>query len=165
VTAPIRPSGLLTVADRLTELDDHSGEMAGVHLRRAVSGGYYALLHGLVAEAVARTVGVGPEREADRWAASRWYSHGDLKTVSRWVARLSVGQSIPDGVAPLLEPLPVGLVTVATEFVFLQDRCMKLTTITAFSCRWRMRVVRSTAPGRQSVCFPAFVGIGCMTTT
>jgi hypothetical protein len=31
VTAPIRPSALLAVADRLIELDDHSGRLAGGH--------------------------------------------------------------------------------------------------------------------------------------
>jgi hypothetical protein len=75
----------------------------------------------LVNQATARTVGADPDREADRHAVSRWYAHGDIKTVSQWIVRRAAGQSVPDPIAQLLDAPPADLVAVADAFVALQE--------------------------------------------
>jgi hypothetical protein len=118
LSAPITSEALLSVADTLARVDDAS---TTVHLRRAVSSAYYALFHGLIADATRRTVGDHPDREDDRYAIGRWYNHGEMRSVSRWVIRRARGESIPDGVAHLLDHSPPELVGLAQAFVQLQE--------------------------------------------
>jgi hypothetical protein len=120
VRAPITSEALLTLADALAR---HPDPVHGttVHLRRAVSTAYYALFHGLIDEATRRTFGAGPARLGDRHRLSRWYSHGELRTVSQWVIRLSRGEAVPDTVAALLDVPSPDLVEVARAFVLLQE--------------------------------------------
>jgi hypothetical protein len=117
VTAPITSEALLSVADTLARLDDSTT----VARRRAVSSAYYALFHGLIAEAVRRTFGDDPARDEDRYTVSRWYNHGEMRTVSQWVIRLSRGESVPNGVAVLLGNPPPDLVELARAFIQLQE--------------------------------------------
>ena len=117
--APITSEALLSVADTLARLDDAS---TTVHLRRAVSSAYYGLFHGLIADATRRTFGLEADREPDRQVLSRWYNHGEMRSVCQWVIRLASGQSVPDGVAALLADPPAELVSVARTFVQLQEQ-------------------------------------------
>jgi hypothetical protein len=117
VTAPITSEALLSVADTLAHLDDPTTTAR----RRAVSTAYYALFHGLVAEAVRHTIGDDPARDEDRYTVSRWYSHGDLRTVSQWVIHLSRGESVPNGVAVLLGGPSPDLVELARAFIQLHE--------------------------------------------
>lgn len=117
MTAPITSEALLSVADTLARLDDPTT----VARRRAVSSAYYALFHGLIAEAVRRTFGDDPARDDDRYTVSRWYNHGEMRTVSQWVIRLSRGESVPNGVAVLLGNPPPDLVELARAFIQLQE--------------------------------------------
>lgn len=117
MTAPITSEALLSVADTLAQLDDRSTAAR----RRAVSTAYYALFHGLIAEAVARTVGDDPERDEDRYTYSRWYAHGEMRTVSQWVIRLARGESVPNGIPILLGNPPRDLVELARAFIQLQE--------------------------------------------
>lgn len=110
---------MLSLADTLARLDADS---TTVHLRRAVSSAYYALFHGLVADATRRTFGAAADREPDRHVLSRWYNHGEMRSVSQWLIRLAQGQSVPDGVAALLADPPADLVSVARAFVQLQEQ-------------------------------------------
>lgn len=117
MTAPITSEALLSVADTLARLNDPST----VARRRAVSSAYYALFHGLIAEATRRTFGDDPVRDEDRYTVSRWYNHGEMRTVSQWVIRLSRGESVPNGVADLLGGPPVDLIELARAFIQLQE--------------------------------------------
>jgi len=117
VTAPITSEGLLSVADTLARLDDPTTTAR----RRAVSSAYYALFHGLVAEAVRRTFGDDPARDEDRYTVSRWYNHGEMRTVAQWVIRLSRAETVPNGVAVLLGGPPPDLVELARAFIQLQE--------------------------------------------
>jgi hypothetical protein len=117
VTAPITSEALLSVADTLARLDDPTT----VARRRAVSSAYYALFHSLIADAVGRTIGDDPARDEDRYTVSRWYSHGEMRTVSQWVIRLARGESVPNGVAVLLGNPPPDLVELARAFIQLQE--------------------------------------------
>jgi hypothetical protein len=117
VTAPITSEGLLSVADALARLDDPTTAAR----RRAVSSAYYALFHGLVAEAVRRTFGDDPAHDEDRYTASRWYNHGEMRAVSQWVIRMSRGESVPNGVAVLLGGPRPELVELARAFIQLQE--------------------------------------------
>ena len=117
--APITSEALLSVADTLARLDDAS---TTVQLRRAVSSAYYGLFHGLIADATRRTFGLEADREPDRQVLSRWYNHGEMRSVCQWVIRLASGQSVPDGVAALLADPPAELVSVARTFVQLQEQ-------------------------------------------
>ena len=117
MTAPITSEALLSVADTLARLDDPTT----VARRRAVSSAYYALFHGLIAEAVRRTFGDDPARDEDRYTVSRWYNHGEMRTVSQWVIRLSRGESVPNGVAVLLRNPPPDLVELSRAFILLQE--------------------------------------------
>jgi hypothetical protein len=117
VTAPITSDALLSVADTLARLDDPTT----VARRRAVSSAYYALFHGLIADAVSRTIGDDPARDEDRYAVSRWYGHGEMRIVSQWVIRLARGESVPNGVAVLLGNPPPDLVELARAFIQLQE--------------------------------------------
>jgi len=98
---------MLSLAETLARLDD---DFTTVHLRRAVSSAYYALFHGLIADATLRTVGDDPAHEDDRYTLSRWYSHGEMREVCQWVIRIARRESVPDGVARLLADPPAGLV-------------------------------------------------------
>jgi uncharacterized protein (UPF0332 family) len=118
VTTGITSEALLSVADTLTRTKDDS---TTVHLRRAVSSAYYALFHGLIAEATRREVGVDPTREHDRHVLSRWYGHGEMRTVSNWVIRRADRRPVPEGVDDLLDHPPPDLVRVAMSFVELQQ--------------------------------------------
>lgn len=117
MTAPITSEALLSVADTLARLDDPTT----VARRRAVSSAYYALFHGLIADAVTRTIGDDPARDEDRYTISRWYNHGEMRTVSQWVIRLARGESVPNGVAVLLGNPPADLVELARAFIQLQE--------------------------------------------
>lgn len=117
MTAPITSEALLSVADTLARLDDPTT----VARRRAVSSAYYALFHGLIAEATRRTFGDDPAHDEDRYTVSRWYNHGEMRTVSRWVIRLSRNESVPNGVAVLLSDPSLGLVELARAFIQLQE--------------------------------------------
>jgi uncharacterized protein (UPF0332 family) len=117
VSAPITSEALLSVADTLARLDDHTT----VARRRAVSSAYYALFHGLIADAVDRTIGDDPARDDDRYTVSRWYNHGEMRTVSQWVIRLARDESVPNGVAVLLGNPPADLVELARAFIQLQE--------------------------------------------
>jgi hypothetical protein len=117
VTAPIKSDALLSVADTLARLDDSTT----VARRRAVSSAYYALFHGLIADAVSRTIGDDPARDEDRYTVSRWYNHGEMRTVSQWVIRLARGESVPNGVAVLLGNPPPDLVELVRAFIQLQE--------------------------------------------
>jgi hypothetical protein len=121
VRRPIRGEELLDLAELLAGRNAGPGRPRTVHLRRAISSAYYALFHELVNHATARTVGAGPDREADRHAVTRWYAHGDIKTVSQWTVRRAVGQSVPDPIAHLLDNPPADLVAVADAFLALQE--------------------------------------------
>ena len=57
--APITSEALLTHSDTLARLSDPTYSTT-VHLRRAVSGAYYALFRELVGEATRRAVGPDP---------------------------------------------------------------------------------------------------------
>jgi hypothetical protein len=118
LSAPITSAALLSVADTLAQIEDVS---TTVHLRRAVSSAYYALFHGLIADATRRTVGDHSDREDDRYAIGRWYNHSEMRLVSRWVICRARGESIPDGVADLLDHPPPELVDLARAFVQLQE--------------------------------------------
>jgi uncharacterized protein (UPF0332 family) len=117
VSAPITSEALLSIADTLARLDDPTT----VARRRAVSSAYYALFHGLVAAAVSRTIGEDADRELDRHTVSRWYNHGDIRTVSLWAIRLSRGESVPTGVATLLGNPPPDLIELARAFIQLHE--------------------------------------------
>lgn len=117
MTAPITSEALLSVADTLARLDDPTA----VARRRAVSTAYYALFHGLIADAVNRTVGNDPTRDEDRYVVSRWYNHGEMRTVSQWVIRLARAESVPNGVAALLSDPPADLIELARTFIQLQE--------------------------------------------
>lgn len=117
MTAPITSEALLSVADTLAQLDDPSS----VARRRAVSTAYYALFHGLIAEAVGRTIGEGPDRYEDRYTVSRWYPHGEMRTVSQWVIRLARGESVPNGIPVLLGNPAADLVELTRAFIQLQE--------------------------------------------
>lgn len=117
MTAPITSEALLSVADTLARLDDPST----VARRRAVSSAYYALFQGLIAEATRRTFGDDPALDEDRYTVSRWYTHGEMRTVSQWVIRLSRGESVPNGVAVLLGNPSSDLVELARAFIQLQE--------------------------------------------
>lgn len=117
MTAPITSEALLSVADTLAQLDDPTTAAR----RRAVSTAYYALFHGLIADAVAQTTGDDPDREEDRYTYSRWYAHGEMRTVSQWVIRLARGESVPNGVAVLLANPPPDLVELARAFLRLRE--------------------------------------------
>lgn len=117
MTAPITSEALLSVADTLARLNDPTT----VARRRAVSSAYYALFHGLIGNAVSRTIGDDPARDEDRYTLSRWYSHGEMRTVSQWVIRLARGESVPNGVVVLLGSPPADLVELARAFIQLQE--------------------------------------------
>jgi hypothetical protein len=117
VSAPITSEALLSVADTLARLDDPTT----VARRRAVSSAYYALFHGLIADAVSRTIGDDPGRDEDRYTVSRWYNHGEMRSVSQWVIRLARGESVPNGVAVLLGNPPADLVELARALIQLQE--------------------------------------------
>lgn len=119
MSAPITSEALLSIADTLARLDDPS--TSTVALRRAVSSAYYALFHGLIADATLRTIGNDPDRELDRHTMSRWYSHGEMRAVSQWVIRLARNESVPTGVAVLLGNPPADLVELARAFIQLQE--------------------------------------------
>jgi hypothetical protein len=120
MTAPITGAELLDVAELLAAQDTPTRPRPG-HRRRAISSAYYALFHELVGEAVSRAVGSGPERQAERDVVSRWYRHGDLRTVADWVVARSLGRKIPDPVTPLLADPSPDLVALADAFVILHD--------------------------------------------
>lgn len=117
MTAPITSDALLAVSEHLAAIDDPTA----VAHRRAVSSAYYALFHGLIADAVRRAIGDDLAGEEDRYAVSRWYSHGDMRAVSQWVVRLARGESVPRGVAILLGDPPPDLVELARGFIQLQE--------------------------------------------
>lgn len=117
MTAPITSEALLSVADTLARLDDPTT----VARRRAVSSAYYALFHGLIAEAVRHTFGDDAARDGDRYTVSRWYNHGEMRTVSRWVIRISRSDSVPNGVEVLLGNPPPDLIELARAFIQLQE--------------------------------------------
>lgn len=95
--------------------------MRTVELRRAISSAYYALLQELVRRATRRTVSDEPEREADRNAVSRWYSHIEIKSVSQWVISRSAGRTLPQRIGMLLDQVPPTLVEIAYAFLDLQE--------------------------------------------
>lgn len=117
MSAPITSEALLSVADTLAQLDDPTTAAR----RRAVSTAYYALFHGLIAAAVAQTTDDDPARDEDRYTYSRWYSHGEMRTVSQWVIRLARNESVPNGIATLLGNPPADLVELARAFIQLQE--------------------------------------------
>lgn len=117
MNAPITSDGLLSVAEALARFDDTSTAAD----RRAVSTAYYALFHGLVSDAVRRTTEDDPDRDDDRRTYSRWYAHGEIRTVSQWVVRLARGETVPNGVPVLLGSPPTDLVDLARTFVQLQE--------------------------------------------
>jgi len=121
VRRPIRGEELLDLAELLAGRDAGPGRPRTVHLRRAISSAYYALFHELISQATGRTVGAGPDREADRHAVSRWYVHAEIKTVCQWTVRRAAGQSVPDSIAHLLDTPPPDLVAVADAFLALQE--------------------------------------------
>jgi hypothetical protein len=117
---PITGAELLDYADEvLAGLDP--AQSHAIRLRRATSAAYYALFHELVCEAVRQSIGGDPAREADRHSVSRWYTHTDIRTVSRWVLARAQNRTIPDPVAPLLDSPPPDLVAVADALLALQD--------------------------------------------
>ena len=118
MTTEITSEALLSLADTLAQTKDAS---TTIHLRHAVSSAYYALFHGLIAEATMREVGADPTRDHDRHVLSRWYGHGEMRTVSNWVIRSADSRPVPEGVDDLLDHPPSDLVRVAMSFVELQE--------------------------------------------
>jgi hypothetical protein len=118
---PIRSEELLEFADFLAGREVDPDHAPTIHLRRAVSSAYYALFHGLIAQATQRTMGAGNDREADRYSVSRWYAHREIRAVCQWVVNRSAGRTVPDGVAALLDTPPPDLVAVAELFLALQQ--------------------------------------------
>jgi len=117
---PITGAELLDYAEAVLAALDPA-QPRTIPLRRATSAAYYALFHELVREAVRQTIGDDDAREADRHAVSRWYTHTNIRTVSRWVLARAQGRTIPDPVAPLLDAPSPDLVAVADAFLALQD--------------------------------------------
>lgn len=120
MTSPISSSELLAVADDLLGLYDPASPRPEL-LRRAVSSAYYALFHELIAEAVRQTLGVDASRSADRHAVARFYQHGEMRSVCRWVLDRAQRRTLPDRVSALLDSPQAALVEVAAALVTLQD--------------------------------------------
>jgi len=87
VRASITSAALLTLGHPCSASDPTCSTT--VHLRRAVSGAYYALFRELVGEATRRAVGPERSRQHDRSPLARWYAHGEIRTVSQWVERVT----------------------------------------------------------------------------
>lgn len=113
---------LLRLADLLAEVDGVRAGTGTAHLRRAVSSAYYALFHELVSRAALQAVGPSPERQPDRHALARAYSHSVIRTVSQWVLDSAQDRKPPDLAAALLRDPPAELVAVAQVFCKSQDR-------------------------------------------
>ncbi len=120
MAAPVTSAELLDVAELLVAQDSASRPRPG-HVRRAISSAYYALFHELVDAAVSRAVGSDPARQAERDVVSRWYRHGDLRTVAGWVVARAEGRKIPDPVVLLLGSPSPELVALADAFVALHE--------------------------------------------
>ncbi len=84
---PIEPDKLLDAADLLAPPQTGPGRPPYTAHRRAVSTAYYAVFHA-VADRVSRLVFPAAD-ERFRQRVRRWIGHGDMKTVSRWIAALS----------------------------------------------------------------------------
>jgi hypothetical protein len=85
-------------------------------LRRAVSAGYYAVFHLLVADGAAMLTRSNPP--ALRAQVRRAFTHGDMKSVCRQFASGSLSQQI----RPLITvPLEAQLKAVAEAFLALQE--------------------------------------------
>lgn len=118
MTTGITSEDLLSRADVLAQIKDDS---TTIHFRGAVSSAYYALFHGIIAEATLQEVGADAVRDDDRQVLGRWYGHGEMRRVSTWVIRRARRASVPAGVDELLDYPPPGLVAVAEAFVRLQE--------------------------------------------
>jgi len=84
---------MLGLAQHLLTVDRRRPKV--INLRRAVSAAYYAVFHRLISDAVAGTVGVGPDVAARHpnnpstlrldHAIARWFTHTQMKTASKWI--------------------------------------------------------------------------------
>lgn len=113
---------LLAQAKELVALDP--GRPRQVSLRRAVSAAYYALFHRLIAFSVQNVVGVAGLSAAIGLDMSRWFNHGQMKTVSAWFSKRG---KIPPKVSSLLgysagaSVVPGDLDSVASTLTLLQE--------------------------------------------
>ncbi len=93
-------------------------------LRRAVSAAYYALFHRLIAFSVQNVVGAAGRSGPIGLEMSRWFSHGQMKTVSAWFSKRG---KVPKEVAALLgytggaSIVPGDLESVARTLTQLQE--------------------------------------------
>jgi len=106
---------LLAQAQTLATLDE--GIPSQANLRRAISSGYYALFHLLIAEAVKRFLPADPPGLRER--ASRAFSHGEMKqTCYRFLTK-----RIVEDLAPLLRTsISAKMLFTAEIFVNLQEQ-------------------------------------------
>jgi hypothetical protein len=86
---PIRPDALLRQARVLAGFGAGRGRPKTIDHRRAVSAAYYALYHRLIDACVDLMFPKGIPESA-RHAATRWFDHGDIAEVCRWVLKVAI---------------------------------------------------------------------------
>jgi hypothetical protein len=120
---PLADAATTTGVDLLAFADDIVGVPSPrpAALRRAVSAAYYAVFHELVHTAVRQSIGTDSTHVNDRQAASRWYSHQDVRVVSGWVRAQARGERIPKKVQILLDLPPPDLVAFTEAVNDLQE--------------------------------------------
>jgi hypothetical protein len=116
MTTPTSGLDLLGFADDVL----HTAAPRPAALRRAVSAAYYTVFHELVRAAVRRSVGDHPVHHIDRHVAYRWYTHSDLRVVSKWVLAAAGRGKLPEQASSLLASPPPDLVILANRVGQLQ---------------------------------------------
>jgi hypothetical protein len=91
VTAPTLDADLLDFADDVLS----SPAPRPAALRRAVSAAYYAVFHELIGVAARRMLGDDPSHVDDWSTARRWYSHHDIRVVSKWIIAQTKRHRLP----------------------------------------------------------------------
>ncbi len=113
----IHPYELLRLAERLVPADVGRGKPRTVELRRGVSTAYYALFHELIWQATRELVGDEPTAKIQRYKASRWIAHAEVKEL----AKAASGASPTSALASVLGPVDQRLARVAEAFVTLHE--------------------------------------------
>jgi hypothetical protein len=118
-----RADGLVVGSDLLGFADDVicAPDPRPAALRRAVSAAYYAVFHELIQAAIRRSIGADAAHAMDRQAASRWYSHHDVRVVSDWVRAQARGERIPEKARALLDQPSPELVILTEAVRTLRD--------------------------------------------
>lgn len=113
-------SELLEAAEAIAESAPKSSDLENTFCRKAISTAYFAVFHKLVEDATNRIIDTGDEDYLHRGELARWYTHGDIRTVSQWIVNWANGGKLPDSVNGLLNAAPADLIKLSKFVLRLQ---------------------------------------------